>query len=730
MLSTSFAEPTASTRQRREQRDLLADVEVEPALGAAEQHVGLDADAAQLVDRVLRRLRLQLAGVADVGHEREVDVHAVAPADVDRELPDRLEERQRLDVAHRAADLGDDDVDVARLADEAHPLLDLVGDVRDDLDGGAQVVAPALAADDRVVDPAGRDVRRPRRVRVREALVVAEVEIGLGAVLGDEHLAVLVRRHRPGSMLMYGSNFWSPTDSPRATRSRPIDAAAMPLPSEDTTPPVTKMKRVLGRSVMRGASPVVELGRLRRTVAPDADEASHSTAARSSSSAWRRAPSSRSSAPSIRTSSRDHLGVGQLGDRRARRVGGRSLAIEKCRSASEATCGRCVMQTTCPRSASARSCSPTARAVCAADPGVDLVEHERRAAVARRPRDAHEREHHPRQLAARRGLAQRRRGDAGVRRDEELDGVGARAGPASRSASATSNAAPSIASAAEPLADRLGEPRRGRAPRLAQLAREPASSARARASRPSACSERLLGALQLIAPRAGRRRRARAPPRSLPPCLRSRRSRPPSRSSTTSSRARLGVEPLGVAAQLGREILRLDERARASAPPGRRAAGSTPSSASSSARRRGQQRRRAAVAVVGRDRLGAPGQRAPRAAPRRGAAGRARPSSARLLLARAGRLDLRELELEQVELALAGAGTLAQLVERAPRARGPPHARPRPPRAARLLGPAGGVEHLELGGGEREPAVLVLPVEGDERLGELAQVGHAWRSGR
>ena len=29
-----------------------------------------------------------------------------------------------------------------------------------------------------------------------EALVMAEVEVGLGAVVGDEHLAVLVGRHR------------------------------------------------------------------------------------------------------------------------------------------------------------------------------------------------------------------------------------------------------------------------------------------------------------------------------------------------------------------------------------------------------------------------------------------------------------------------------------------------------------------------------------------------------
>src|SRR3954467_13936491 len=51
----------------------------------------------------------------------------------------------------------------------------------------------------------------------------------------------------PGSTLMYGSNFWSATERPRARRRWPIEAEAMPLPSAETTPPVTKMKRVWGR---------------------------------------------------------------------------------------------------------------------------------------------------------------------------------------------------------------------------------------------------------------------------------------------------------------------------------------------------------------------------------------------------------------------------------------------------------------------------------------------------
>ena len=196
MLSTSLALMTASTGSDAKSAIFLRMSVPSSDSERAQQHVGLDADAPQLVDGVLRGLRLQLPRVADVRHEREVDEHAVAAADVDGELADRLEERQRLDVADRAADLGDDDVRVLRLGEQLDAVLDLVGDVRDDLHGAAEVVAAALAADDRVVDPAGGDVRRARRVGVRVALVVAEVEVGLRAVLGDEHLAVLVGRHR------------------------------------------------------------------------------------------------------------------------------------------------------------------------------------------------------------------------------------------------------------------------------------------------------------------------------------------------------------------------------------------------------------------------------------------------------------------------------------------------------------------------------------------------------
>ena len=175
--------------------DLALERRREGPLAAAHDDVGLDAPAAQLGDRVLRGLGLLLARRADERHQRDVDVADVLPADLLAELPDGLQEGQDLDVADGAADLGDHDVDVVG-GEPADAALDLVGDVRDDLHGAAEVVAAALGGQHRLVDRAGRGVGRPRQVLVDEALVVAEVEVGLAAVVGDEHLAVLERVHR------------------------------------------------------------------------------------------------------------------------------------------------------------------------------------------------------------------------------------------------------------------------------------------------------------------------------------------------------------------------------------------------------------------------------------------------------------------------------------------------------------------------------------------------------
>src|SRR6266853_2458766 len=178
------------------QGDLFLFVLGDGPVGAAQERIGLDADPTQLLHRVLRGLGLDLARTFDERHERQVDVAGVVRAELQPHLPHRFEERQRLDVPDRAADLDDRHFRLACAA--RNERLDLVGDMRDHLHRAAEVVAAALFSYHRIVDLAGGEVVVAVHPCRLETLVVAQIEVGLGAVLGNEHLPVLKGAHRAG----------------------------------------------------------------------------------------------------------------------------------------------------------------------------------------------------------------------------------------------------------------------------------------------------------------------------------------------------------------------------------------------------------------------------------------------------------------------------------------------------------------------------------------------------
>ncbi len=168
---------------------------------------------------------------------------AAVAAQFHAHLADGFQKRQRFDVADRAADFDHGDVGLAGAQPDA--ALDFVGDVRDDLHRAAEVVAAPLLADHVFVDAPGGEVVAPGGGHADEAFVMAEIEIGFRAVAGDEHLAVLERAHGAGIDVDVGVELDQGDLEPRASSTAASEAAAMPLPREDTTPPVMKMNRVM-----------------------------------------------------------------------------------------------------------------------------------------------------------------------------------------------------------------------------------------------------------------------------------------------------------------------------------------------------------------------------------------------------------------------------------------------------------------------------------------------------
>ena len=197
-----------------EQAELAALVARHRAIRAAQQNIRLDADGAQLFHRMLRRLGLQFPGGGNVGQQRQMHVDAAPARQIIANLADRLEERQALDVADRAADLDQHEIDVVALRE--HEFLDVVGDVRDHLHSAAKVIAAALLGDDLLIDAARGDVVGLARGHSREALIMSKIKIGFRPVVGDEHFAMLIGAHRARIDIQIGVEF---TQANRVTTS-------------------------------------------------------------------------------------------------------------------------------------------------------------------------------------------------------------------------------------------------------------------------------------------------------------------------------------------------------------------------------------------------------------------------------------------------------------------------------------------------------------------------------
>ena len=75
-------------------------------------------------------------------------------------------------------------------------VLDLVGDMRNDLDSLAEVFSLALVIKDRLIHLTAGQVIEAGELHIGEPLIMAEVEVRFRAIVEHINLAVLVRAHR------------------------------------------------------------------------------------------------------------------------------------------------------------------------------------------------------------------------------------------------------------------------------------------------------------------------------------------------------------------------------------------------------------------------------------------------------------------------------------------------------------------------------------------------------
>ena len=177
--------------------DLIQDAALQVLLRPQDQNVGLDTHALEFLDGVLRGLGLELPGCPEVRDIGQVDADGIA-ALLPAELTDGFHERGALDVADGPADFRDDEIEIPFRCVGREMAFDLIGDMRDDLDGLAQEVPATLLVDDRLVDLAGGHGVVPGRPDAGEALIMAQVQVCFHPVCRDIAFPMLVRVERAG----------------------------------------------------------------------------------------------------------------------------------------------------------------------------------------------------------------------------------------------------------------------------------------------------------------------------------------------------------------------------------------------------------------------------------------------------------------------------------------------------------------------------------------------------
>src|SRR5688572_17918694 len=119
-------------------------------LAAAQEHIRLNTDATQLLDRVLRGLGLDFARSPDHRNQGQVHIDTVVAAELHAELADGFEEGERFDVAYGATDLHHAHICIP--CAKLNAALDLIRDVRNHLYGRAKVITAAFLGDDALVN--------------------------------------------------------------------------------------------------------------------------------------------------------------------------------------------------------------------------------------------------------------------------------------------------------------------------------------------------------------------------------------------------------------------------------------------------------------------------------------------------------------------------------------------------------------------------------------------------
>ena len=158
---------------------------------AKDDNIGLDATLLQCFYRVLCRFSLQLMSRRQKRNIREVNRQTISPQ-FPLHLSHSFNEWQRLDVSDRSSNLCNHKVKRPTFSQSNYIMLNLIGNMRDYLNGFSKEIPPTLFLNNRMIDTSGSQVVNLVCLNIQESLIMPQIKVSLMPVRGNITLTVFI----------------------------------------------------------------------------------------------------------------------------------------------------------------------------------------------------------------------------------------------------------------------------------------------------------------------------------------------------------------------------------------------------------------------------------------------------------------------------------------------------------------------------------------------------------
>ena len=181
-----------------EESDLFLHFIRHPLFHTAGDNIRMDPQPLQFVDAVLGRFCFRFAGSMEIRHEGAVNIEDIIGADFPFHLTDGFQKGLGLNIADGTADLGDHHIGIAFFARTQNAFFDLIGHMRNHLHRTAEIITATFFFQNGVINLAAGGVAVFGEIDINKTFIMTDIQIGFGAVVGDENFTVLIRAHGAG----------------------------------------------------------------------------------------------------------------------------------------------------------------------------------------------------------------------------------------------------------------------------------------------------------------------------------------------------------------------------------------------------------------------------------------------------------------------------------------------------------------------------------------------------